>query len=91
MLLPIAVCAILNAQNSFNWVQQTPNISPPGRTGHALAYDAARGQIVMFGGANNVTTACAGGCPPYLNDTWVWDGSVWTHKFPRTFLRRARA
>jgi pimeloyl-ACP methyl ester carboxylesterase len=39
-----------------------------------MAYDAARGQVVLFGGLdiNNVL----------LNDTWVWDGTDWTQKSP---------
>jgi hypothetical protein len=35
-----------------------------------MAYDAARGQVVLFGGTNGVP------------DTWVWDGSSWVQKFP---------
>jgi len=37
-----------------------------------MAYDAAHGQVVLFGGSG------AG----ILGDTWVWDGSNWTEKTP---------
>jgi uncharacterized protein (TIGR03437 family) len=39
-----------------------------------MAYDSAHGQVVMFGGLGLTT----------LNDTWVWDGTNWTQKFPQT-------
>ncbi len=58
-----------------NWTQKTPQSSPSARTGEAMVYDAAHGQVVLFGGfASSVL----------LNDTWVWDGSNWTQKFPQT-------
>ena len=57
-----------------NWTQKSPQSSPSARTGAAMVYDAAHGQVVLFGGF-----VSAG-----LNDTWVWDGSNWTQKFPQT-------
>jgi len=50
------------------WTQQHPPTSPPARWGHAMAYDAVRQQIVLFGGFAN----------GYLGDTWTWDGTTWT-------------
>jgi hypothetical protein len=41
----------------------------PARTGAAMAYDAQTKQVVLFGG-------------DALNDTWAWDGHVWTQLFP---------
>jgi hypothetical protein len=38
-----------------------------------MAYDAARGQVVLFGGSDGSRL---------LNDTWVWDGTNWVQKFP---------
>lgn len=78
MLLTICV----SAQTSVGWVQLHPRTSPPPRTGFALAYDSTHGQVVLFGGGGNVTTTCSGACPPFLNDTWIWDGSNWTQKMP---------
>ncbi|HYL39559.1 MAG TPA: FG-GAP-like repeat-containing protein [Bryobacteraceae bacterium] len=69
------------AQSSGTWVQQHPQTSPSIRSGFALAYDAARGQVLLFGGSNS-PGSCAM-CPP-LGDTWVWDGSNWTQKNPQT-------
>ena len=40
-----------------------------------MAYDAARGQVVLYGGFDDVNFF-------NLGDTWVWDGSTWTQKFP---------
>lgn len=37
---------------------------PRPRMGHDMAYDAARGRVVLFGGYG-------------LSDTWEWDGSNW--------------
>ncbi len=39
-----------------------------------MAYDAATGNVVLFGG---ITTRGVG-------DTWVWDGSTWTQQHPAT-------
>ncbi len=37
-----------------------------------MTYDAARREVVMFGGSYG------GG---FLNDTWTWDGTIWTQQF----------
>ena len=58
-----------------NWTQKSPQTSPPGRQGHAMAYDAAHGQVVLFGGMEPNDNK--------LNDTWVWDGANWTQQFPQ--------
>src|SRR6187551_468554 len=50
--------------------------TPGGRAGMGMAYDAAHGQVVMFGGVIN------GG---WLNDTWTWNGTHWT---PHTAAHR---
>jgi uncharacterized protein (TIGR03437 family) len=36
-----------------------------------MAYDSAHHQVVLFGGGDE-------------DDTWVWDGSNWTEKFPES-------
>src|SRR5271166_2737266 len=51
------------------WYQQSPATSPGGRFDHAIAYDAAHGQVVLFGGFG-------------ANDTWVWNGTTWTQAVP---------
>ena len=50
------------------WFDHTTSVAPPARTGHAMAFDAARGKVVLFGGE-------FGG--PHYGDTWLWDGSAW--------------
>jgi hypothetical protein len=44
---------------------------PPPRYSFALAYDDARGKLVMFGGSNR---------GQFMNDTWEWDGVKWEMK-----------
>jgi hypothetical protein len=53
----------------FYWTR-AHDFGPIARFAHALAYDAARKQTVLFGGNYSV-----GGPDP---GTWVWDGSNWT-------------
>lgn len=40
--------------------------------GATAAYDAARGQVVLFGGIT------PDGSP--MNETWIWDGHTWTQR-----------
>src|SRR5881296_1151797 len=49
------------------WTERQ-DIGPTARDESAMAYDAARKQVVLFGGS-------ASGI---LSDTWVWDGQLWT-------------
>jgi len=52
------------------WTQKQ-DIGPTPRSFAPMAWDAANGQVVLFGGlsADNST---------FLNDTWGWDGESWT-------------
>ena len=59
------------------WTQATPTTSPAARLQHAMTYDAARQQVVLFGGANAT----------YFGDTWAWDGSCATGNMGNTFDR----
>jgi hypothetical protein len=52
-----------------NWAEVTTANAPGGRQNHAMAYDSARGKIVMFGG-------WFGQVNP--TDTWEYDGVNWT-------------
>jgi hypothetical protein len=60
------------------WTQAFPPVSPPARRfdGQGMAYDAANGNVVLFGGATQSGTV--------LGDTWTWDGKTrtWTQHFP---------
>ena len=39
-----------------------------------MAYDAATGNVVLFGGFGDAALA----------DTWAWDGTTWTNQAPAT-------
>ena len=49
-----------------------PSPSPSPRSGHMMAYDAARGVCVLFGGSTATNV--------YDSETWEWDGTVWTRR-----------
>lgn len=55
--------------NGSAWVNREL-YGPAGRYLHAMAYDAARRQVVMFGGITSAGSRDS--------DTWVFDGSAWT-------------
>ena len=53
------------------WTQEQ-DIGPSARAGHAMAFDAARHRVVLFGG-DSLGSA-------FLADTWAWDGQFWTQE-----------
>lgn len=54
--------------NGSTWTNPT-NGGPQGRRGHAMAFDALRGNVIMFGGTTSAQV---------LGETWSWDGASWT-------------
>lgn len=56
----------------IDFVNQSPAGSPVARRSHAMAYDAANSQTVLFGGFGNTG---------YLGDTWTWNGATWQPRF----------
>src|SRR5690242_321024 len=46
------LCSAAASQTGAGWSKQSPATSPPPRFAHALAYDAAHSQVVLFGGEN---------------------------------------
>lgn len=58
-----------------SWIERQPATSPGPLGLHAMAYDAGRQRVVLFGG-----TDLPRGTP--RNDTWEWDGSSWTEVQP---------
>lgn len=64
--------------NGSTWTQRFPSTSPSARRNveHAMVYDSARGVTVLFGGSTTGTDPD--------NETWEWDGSTWTQRFPTT-------
>lgn len=59
-----------------NWAFKNPPSRPSARSSCGLAFDGARGNIVLFGGLTN-----SGGGGDF-NDTWVWDGANWDLRTP---------
>jgi hypothetical protein len=53
------------------WTQRAPGTSPSPRYGAGMAYDAARRQVLLFGGTDGSFS---------LGDTWTWDGTTWTQQ-----------
>jgi hypothetical protein len=45
-----------------------------------MAYDAARGKVVLFGGQS--AQRQPDNTLPALDDTWTWDGTTWTRQHP---------
>jgi hypothetical protein len=58
-----------------SWSKADPPVRPHRRRGSAMAYDSARGVCVLFGGGTNIF-----GHEIPFNDTWEWDGNVWTER-----------
>ncbi|HVX21247.1 MAG TPA: fibronectin type III domain-containing protein [Acidimicrobiales bacterium] len=65
-----------SARSTPTWTEQHPATSPPARTGASMAYDAATGTVVLFGGLDITENG--------LGDTWTWDGTDWTEQHPAT-------
>ncbi len=60
--------------DGIDWEQRFPEISPPPRISHAMAYDEVRGVTVLFGGSDQQII---------FNDTWEWDGEKWELRYPQ--------
>ncbi|MBI3890440.1 MAG: hypothetical protein HY303_02805 [Candidatus Wallbacteria bacterium] len=83
-----AVSSAVRALTAASWVVSQPEVfweqlfasgvpgSPPARSLAAMAFDAARGRAVLFGGADATDQV--------LSDTWEWDGSSWHEMHPAT-------
>ncbi|MBI4871485.1 MAG: hypothetical protein HY814_07955, partial [Candidatus Riflebacteria bacterium] len=56
------------------WDQRAPATSPPTLFDAAMAYDAAQGRTLLFGGSSGTNLA----------ETWSWDGTCWSRLWPST-------
>jgi hypothetical protein len=56
-----------------SWTQVEAT-GPSPRNGHVMAYDGYRNRVVLFGGL----AVGDDGATRYANDTWEWDGELWT-------------
>jgi putative cell wall-binding protein len=61
------------AWNGGRWTQLHPSTSPPAGAGACAAYDAATGEVVLFGDGTGVNGGRVGD-----PNTWTWDGTTWT-------------
>jgi hypothetical protein len=60
------------------WTKRYPARSPSARTGAAIVYDAATGQLLLFGGGSSADPAAG-----TLNaQTWIWTGRTWRELHP---------
>ena len=59
--------------NGSSW-RKISDGGPEARYAHAMAFDRARGVVVLYGGA----TMTAAGETRHLEDMWQWDGDRWT-------------
>lgn len=59
--------------NGQDWQRMETPVAPTGRILHAMAYDEARGKVVLYGGQNSSGN---------LADLWEWDGSTWHRLCP---------
>ncbi|HEY7419027.1 MAG TPA: kelch repeat-containing protein [Ktedonobacteraceae bacterium] len=62
-----------------NWSQVYTANAPTARSGASMAYDDIRQQVILFGGQANDQRFGA-----LLNDTWIWDGTMWRSTNPST-------
>lgn len=54
------------------WRELHPAVSPPARRGADMVYDAARREVILYGGYDGSA----------MNDTWAWNGATWTQLHP---------
>jgi hypothetical protein len=61
------------------WAQERGD-GPPSRNGHKMVYDVTRDRIILFGGlvATNISNGIIDGGNSPANDTWEYDGTLWT-------------
>ena len=58
----ITPAAASASSQALDWTKQTPATSPPARADASMAYDAATGTVVLFGGYDG----------QLAGDTWTW-------------------
>jgi hypothetical protein len=69
--------------NGDTWRLRDVTTRPAARRHAAMAYDGANGVVLLFGGA---TQEDVGG----TDDTWAWNGKVWTEQRPSTIPEARR-
>src|SRR5207245_9422477 len=56
--------------SNHQWTQAHAPVTPPARTGAAVAWNPGLHAVLLFGGQ-------ADGGQTLLRDTWAWNGSTW--------------
>ena len=74
LLLATLATAPVVAQVPGAWVEMSLTPRPFARERHAMVYDVARGESVLFGGHNGA----------YMGDTWTLGPGGWARRFPLT-------
>jgi hypothetical protein len=64
--------------NGSSWSRRRPSNAPEPRCCFKMAYDAARREVVLYGGISPLADGS------YFEDTWTWDGLTWTEQHPVT-------
>lgn len=77
--VPIALICPEAREPAVTWTPFSSAVHPPGRRGHAMAYNAAGFRTVVFGGETPTG---------FYNDQWEFDGFQWTE---RTLLTKPSA
>jgi hypothetical protein len=68
------------AWDGKTWTELTSPMTPPLRESSAMAYDPARGSLILYGGEFPSSSL-----DPFLDDTWEWtDTGKWTQLAPTT-------
>jgi hypothetical protein len=69
LIISSAIAGSLTAPAQSVWTQLSPPQNPGTRFGHAMAFDAVRGLVMLYGGNSTPST--------FLGDLWSWNGSNW--------------
>jgi hypothetical protein len=70
--------------NGARWTQQHPTAMPPSEWAACAGYDAATGQLIMFGGTDAGSLNPGVSLPTSHDGTWNWTGSNWLRLRPST-------
>ncbi len=67
----VFAAAVAHAQDCAQWSPRS-TFGPGARAAHTMAYDAARGRAVLFGGYREASAN-----QEAMGDTWLWNGTDW--------------
>jgi hypothetical protein len=73
-LMQAWTAGVNESQPANSWLQQLPPSAPSARNQAGLAYHAASGTLVLFGGRDATSNP--------TGDTWTWNGTAWTQQSP---------